>query len=53
MYMNEAGKWENVQPKRIVGSRDSMFGISVKNIGDVNQDGYPGKKMWYNLVIHK
>ncbi|XP_073489990.1 integrin alpha-6 isoform X2 [Aquarana catesbeiana] len=41
VYMNEAGKWENVQPKRIVGSRDSMFGISVKNIGDVNQDGYP------------
>ncbi|KAM5152316.1 integrin alpha-6 isoform 2-T2 [Mantella aurantiaca] len=41
VYMNEAGNWENVQPKRIVGTKDSMFGISVKNIGDVNQDGYP------------
>ncbi|XP_018428037.1 PREDICTED: integrin alpha-6 [Nanorana parkeri] len=41
VYMNEAGKWENVQPKRIVGTKDSMFGISVKNIGDINQDGYP------------
>ncbi|XP_072274437.1 integrin alpha-6 isoform X1 [Pyxicephalus adspersus] len=42
VYINEAGKWENVKPKRIVGTKaSSMFGISVKNIGDVNQDGYP------------
>ncbi|XP_063789529.1 integrin alpha-6 isoform X1 [Pseudophryne corroboree] len=41
VYMNEAGKWGNVRPIRIVGTKDSMFGISVKNIGDLNQDGYP------------
>ncbi|KAM9305694.1 integrin alpha-6 [Gastrophryne carolinensis] len=42
VYMNEdKGKWGNVKPKRILGTRDSMFGISVKNIGDLNQDGFP------------
>ncbi|XP_069839028.1 integrin alpha-6 isoform X2 [Dendropsophus ebraccatus] len=41
VYMNQGGKWENVKPIRIEGPKDSMFGISVKNIGDVNQDGYP------------
>ncbi|XP_068101627.1 integrin alpha-6 isoform X2 [Hyperolius riggenbachi] len=41
VYINEAGKWANVRPKRIVGNKDSMFGIAVKSIGDVNQDGFP------------
>ncbi|XP_075036732.1 integrin alpha-6 isoform X2 [Mixophyes fleayi] len=41
VYMNAAGKWEQVKPIRILGTKDSMFGISVKNIGDVNQDGFP------------
>ncbi|XP_066431947.1 integrin alpha-6 isoform X2 [Eleutherodactylus coqui] len=41
VYMNQQGKWENVKPIRIEGPRDSMFGISVKNVGDINQDGYP------------
>ncbi|KAM4627013.1 integrin alpha-6 isoform 2-T2 [Discoglossus pictus] len=40
VYMNKMGKWQDVKPTRIVGTKDSMFGISVKNIGDVNQDGF-------------
>ncbi|XP_053554416.1 integrin alpha-6 isoform X1 [Bombina bombina] len=40
VYINEMGKWEDVKPTRIVGTKDSMFGISVKNIGDLNQDGF-------------
>ncbi|MEE6489625.1 hypothetical protein FKM82_015631 [Ascaphus truei] len=41
VYMNEKGKWKDVKPIRIVGAKDSMFGLSVKNIGDINQDGFP------------
>ncbi|KAM4698805.1 integrin alpha-6 isoform 2-T2 [Rhinophrynus dorsalis] len=41
VYMNEMGRWTDVKPIRIVGTKDSMFGISVKNIGDINQDGFP------------
>ncbi|KAM3917123.1 integrin alpha-6 isoform 2-T2 [Leptodactylus fuscus] len=41
VYINKEGKWDDVKPIRIEGPRDSMFGISVKNVGDVNQDGYP------------
>ncbi|XP_073401989.1 integrin alpha-6 isoform X2 [Dendrobates tinctorius] len=41
VYLNKEGKWEDVKPIRITGPKDSMFGISVKNVGDVNQDGYP------------
>uniref|UniRef100_A0A8C5PTR3 Integrin subunit alpha 6 n=1 Tax=Leptobrachium leishanense TaxID=445787 RepID=A0A8C5PTR3_9ANUR len=40
VYINQNGKWNDVKPIRIEGTKDSMFGISVKNIGDVNQDGY-------------
>lgn len=41
VYINQQGRWNNVQPIRLNGTKDSMFGISVKNIGDINQDGYP------------
>eukprot|EP00072_Mus_musculus_P058496 XP_011237611.1 PREDICTED: integrin alpha-6 isoform X2 [Mus musculus] len=41
VYINQQGKWSNVKPIRLNGTKDSMFGISVKNIGDINQDGYP------------
>lgn len=40
VYINQKGKWSNVKPIRLNGTKDSMFGISVKNIGDINQDGY-------------
>lgn len=42
VYMNQAGRLEDVSPLRLCGSPDSMFGISVAVLGDLNQDGFPG-----------
>ncbi|XP_075567732.1 integrin alpha-6 isoform X4 [Pelecanus crispus] len=41
IYINQQGKWEGVEPIRLNGTTDSMFGLAVENVGDVNQDGYP------------
>lgn len=41
IYVNQQGKWDGVKPVRLNGSADSMFGIAVENIGDINQDGFP------------
>ncbi|XP_050824939.1 integrin alpha-6 isoform X1 [Gopherus flavomarginatus] len=41
IYINQQGKWEGVKPIRLSGTTDSMFGIAVENIGDINQDGFP------------
>ncbi|XP_027444156.1 integrin alpha-6 isoform X3 [Zalophus californianus] len=41
VYINQQGRWNKVKPIRLNGTKDSMFGIAVKNIGDINQDGYP------------
>uniref|UniRef100_A0A803SRU9 Integrin subunit alpha 6 n=1 Tax=Anolis carolinensis TaxID=28377 RepID=A0A803SRU9_ANOCA len=41
VYINQRGKWEGIKPVRLNGSANSMFGIAVENIGDVNQDGFP------------
>lgn len=43
IYMNQQGKWEGVKPIRLNGTTDSMFGLAVENVGDINQDGYPGE----------
>uniref|UniRef100_A0A3Q3KQ47 Uncharacterized protein n=1 Tax=Monopterus albus TaxID=43700 RepID=A0A3Q3KQ47_MONAL len=40
VYVNKAGKWKDVKPTRIDGTKDSMFGLAVENLGDINQDGY-------------
>ncbi|XP_061879880.1 integrin alpha-6-like isoform X3 [Entelurus aequoreus] len=40
VYVNMAGKWNKVKPTRIDGPEDSMFGLSVENLGDINQDGF-------------
>ncbi|KAH1184704.1 integrin alpha-6 isoform X2 [Mauremys mutica] len=40
IYINQQGKWEGVKPIRLNGLTDSMFGIAVENIGDINQDGF-------------
>ncbi|XP_045907125.1 integrin alpha-6-like isoform X1 [Micropterus dolomieu] len=40
VYVNKAGKWNQVTPIRIDGSENSMFGLAVENLGDINQDGY-------------
>ncbi|XP_054237434.1 integrin alpha-6 isoform X2 [Indicator indicator] len=41
IYINRQGKWEGVKPIRLNGTTDSMFGLAVENVGDINQDGYP------------
>ncbi|KAI3356234.1 hypothetical protein L3Q82_017481, partial [Scortum barcoo] len=40
VYINQAGRWERVTPVRLNGTKDSMFGLAVENIGDINQDSY-------------
>ncbi|XP_062972459.1 integrin alpha-6 isoform X1 [Elgaria multicarinata webbii] len=41
IYINQGGRWEGVNPIRLTGPANSMFGIAVEHIGDVNQDGFP------------
>ncbi|XP_074544597.1 integrin alpha-6-like isoform X2 [Halichoeres trimaculatus] len=41
VHINKAGKWDKVRPIRIEGPQDSMFGLAVKNLGDINQDRFP------------
>ncbi|XP_071330763.1 integrin alpha-6 isoform X2 [Trachinotus anak] len=40
VYINKAGRWEKITPIRLNGTKDSMFGVAVENIGDINQDSY-------------
>ncbi|XP_061090991.1 integrin alpha-6-like [Conger conger] len=40
IYINKGGKWDTVKPIRLNGTKDSMFGLAVENIGDINQDSY-------------
>uniref|UniRef100_A0A3B5MMJ3 Integrin, alpha 6a n=1 Tax=Xiphophorus couchianus TaxID=32473 RepID=A0A3B5MMJ3_9TELE len=40
VYINTAGQWDNVTPIRLNGTKDSVFGLAVENIGDVNQDSF-------------
>ncbi|XP_069509821.1 integrin alpha-7 isoform X1 [Ambystoma mexicanum] len=40
VYINQAGKWGNVKPIRLNGTYDSMFGITVNSVDDLNQDGF-------------
>uniref|UniRef100_A0A670YBK3 Integrin subunit alpha 7 n=1 Tax=Pseudonaja textilis TaxID=8673 RepID=A0A670YBK3_PSETE len=40
VYINQAGRWENILPIRLNGTSDSLFGITVGAIGDLNQDGF-------------
>ncbi|KAG7263739.1 hypothetical protein CRUP_016236, partial [Coryphaenoides rupestris] len=40
VYVNKDGAWDKVTPIRIDGPEDSMFGLSVENLGDINQDHY-------------
>uniref|UniRef100_A0A667Z438 Integrin subunit alpha 6 n=1 Tax=Myripristis murdjan TaxID=586833 RepID=A0A667Z438_9TELE len=40
VYINQAGRWDKVTPVRLNGTKDSMFGLAVENIGDTNRDSY-------------
>lgn len=44
VYLNQGGHWADVPSLRLCGSPDSMFGISLAVLGDLNQDGFPGGK---------
>ncbi len=43
VYINKAGKWNKVKPDRIDRPEDSLVGLAVENLGDINQDGYHGE----------
>lgn len=51
VYVNNAGMWDKVTPVRIDGPKDSMFGLAVANLGDINQDGYHGKAATLVLLL--
>ncbi|CAM4607094.1 unnamed protein product [Leuciscus chuanchicus] len=40
VYINKAGRWKDVTPTRLNGTKDSMFGLAVENIGDINLDSF-------------
>uniref|UniRef100_A0A7N8WV51 Integrin, alpha 6b n=1 Tax=Mastacembelus armatus TaxID=205130 RepID=A0A7N8WV51_9TELE len=40
VFVNKAGNWAKVTPTRLNGAKDSMFGLAVENLGDINLDGY-------------
>ncbi|KAL7387366.1 hypothetical protein ABVT39_022568 [Epinephelus coioides] len=40
VFLNKAGKWNTVKPTKLYGPKDSMFGLAVQNLGDINQDGF-------------
>lgn len=42
VYMNRKGRWDGVTPVRLDGPKDSMFGLAVENIGDINLDSFEG-----------
>lgn len=44
VYLNPVGHWDDhSRPIRLNGTYDSMFGMTVSNIGDLDQDGYGGE----------
>ncbi|XP_026103969.1 integrin alpha-6 [Carassius auratus] len=42
VYINQAKgqRWNQIKPVCLYGKRDSMFGLAVAHIGDINQDAY-------------
>lgn len=44
VYLNPFGHWDDhARPIRLNGTYDSMFGMTVNSIGDLDQDGYGGE----------
>ena len=44
VYLNPFGHWDDqARPIRLNGTYDSMFGMTVSSIGDLDQDGYGGR----------
>ncbi|XP_042200138.1 integrin alpha-7 isoform X2 [Callorhinchus milii] len=40
VYINRGGRWDRVKRLRLNGTKDSLFGLAVASVGDVNQDGF-------------
>ncbi|XP_060766552.1 integrin alpha-7 isoform X2 [Neoarius graeffei] len=40
VFLNPAGHWEEARPIRLNGTYNSMFGMTVSAMGDLDQDGY-------------
>lgn len=51
VYVNKAGQWNKVKPTRIDGPQDSMFGLAVENLGDINQDGFQGEAAVFFILL--
>lgn len=51
VYINQAGRWEKITPVRLDGAKDSMFGLAVENIGDINHDSYEGDSAVLCLIL--
>lgn len=53
VYMNREGRWDGVMPVRLNGTKDSMFGLAVENIGDVNQDSFEGnQQLLFSIFLY-
>lgn len=42
VYINQNGDWNNAIRTRIDGAKNSMFGLAIENLGDLNLDGFNG-----------
>ncbi|XP_075708276.1 integrin alpha-7 isoform X1 [Rhinoderma darwinii] len=40
VYMNKGGKLDSTPTIRLNGTDESMFGLTIESLGDINQDGY-------------
>ncbi|XP_027035125.1 integrin alpha-6b isoform X2 [Tachysurus fulvidraco] len=40
VYINQNGNWDKAVRTRIDGAQNSMFGLSIENLGDINLDGF-------------
>lgn len=51
VYLNPFGHWDDqARPIRLNGTYDSMFGMTVSNVGDLDQDGYGGTRKTFLLT---
>ncbi|XP_062865373.1 integrin alpha-6b isoform X1 [Trichomycterus rosablanca] len=40
VYINKNGNWDNAVRTRILGAKNSMFGLAIENLGDLNLDSF-------------
>ncbi|KAM9454427.1 integrin alpha-6b isoform 2-T2 [Clarias gariepinus] len=40
VYINQKGDWDKRITTRIDGAKNSMFGLAIENLGDLNLDGF-------------